>query len=208
MVNYLNKYIYPTIVPRKNAQSKRMILELLHHPEGILTKYRIAKETKTNISWVIYFLKKLEQKKWIKNTKVLHVDKLIDYYLTLDSKPTYVEFHVPQPLEYLRKIKRVYALTTYSAENLISHHLFPSRVDTYIKREDLGIWKKELFKKGLVGKGNLRLIIANDNYLFKFVQKINNLQVVTVPWLMIDLKREGGVCLEAYEYLVKRYVSR
>jgi DNA-binding MarR family transcriptional regulator len=191
---------------RNNIKTRRIILELLHNPDGSLTKYRIAKETKTNISWVIHFLKRLEQKKLVRKTKVLNFDKLIDYYLTLDSRKKFFEFYIPQLLEYLKKAKRDYALTTYSAENLISHHLFPSRTDVYVREENIEAWKKELFKKGLTGKGNLRLIVAHDNYLFKFVQKINNLKVVTIPLLMIDLKREGGVCMQAYEYLVKKYV--
>ncbi len=195
-------------MPRKNIKSKRIILELLHNPKGKLTKYRIAKETETNISWVINFLKKLEQKRLVKNTKVINLNKLIDYYLSLENKIKYFEFHLPRPLAYLKKIKRDYALTTYSAENLISHHLFPSRIDVYVRREDIGEWKKELFKKGLIGKGNLRLIVIPDNYLLKFVQKIKNLKLVTIPLLMIDLKREGGVCLQSYEYLVKKYVSK
>lgn len=192
----------------RNIKSKRIILELLHHPEGNLTKYRLAKKTETNISWVISFLRKLEQKKLTKNTKVLKFNQLIDYYLSFETKITYFEFYLTQPLNYLKEVKSDYALTTYSAENLVSHHLFPSRIDVYIKREDLEKWKKELFKKGLIGKGNLRLIVAHDNYLFKFVQKIKNLILVSVPILMIDLKREGGVCLQAYEYLVKKYVQK
>ncbi len=195
-------------MPRKNLKSKRMILELLHQLDGKLTKYKIGKETKTNISWVIYFLKKLEQRKLVKGAKVANFDKLIDHYLTLGDKVKFLEFQVPQPLRYLQTVKRDYALTTYSAENLISHHLFPSRVDVYIKKEDLENWKNELFQKGLIGKGNFRIIVADDGYLFKFVQKIKNLKVVTIPLLLIDLKREGGVCLQAYEYLVKKHVSR
>lgn len=193
-------------MPRNNIKTRRMILELLHNPDGSLTKYRIAKETKTNISWVIHFLKKLEQKKLVKNTKIINFYKLIDYYLTLESKKRFFEFYLPQPSEYLKKVKWDYALTTYSAENLISHHLFPSRTDAYVREENIEAWKRELFKKGLTGKGNLRLIVAHDNYIFKFVQKIKNLKVVTIPLLMIDLKREGGVCMQAYEYLVKKHV--
>lgn len=192
----------------KNQKSKRIILELLHHPEGNLSKYRVAKETSTNISWVIYFLRKLEKKKLITGTKVADFSGLIDYYLTLDKKPKHFEFQLPRPLELLAKAKKIYALTTYSAENLISHHLFPSRIDIYIKENELGKWKKELFQKGLIGKGNLRLIVASDDYQFKFVQKINQLSVITIPLLLIDLKREGGVCLEAYEYLVRTYVQK
>lgn len=193
-------------MPRWNIKSRRMILKLLHQPDGTVTKYRISKETETNISWVIQFLKKLEKKKLVKKTKVIDFNGLIEYFLVLD-KIKYIEFHIQEPLKYLRK-KRDYLLTAYSAENLISHHLFPSRVDAYIRKKDLDKWKKDLFKKGLIGKGNLRLIIANDDYLFKFVQKIKGLNVATIPLLLIDLKREGGVCMEAYEYLVKKYVQK
>ncbi|MFH1456329.1 MAG: hypothetical protein ABIF40_05270 [archaeon] len=190
-------------MPRDNTKSKRIILELLHHPKGDLTKYRIAKETQTNISWVITFLKKLEAKKLVKVTKVTNYDKLIDFYLQLEPELKTYEFMLKEPIEYLKKTKRKYLLTTYGAENFTSHHLFLSRVDIYIKKEDLDTWKKELFKKGLVGKGNLRLIIPHDEYIFKFVEKRKGLNLVTIPLLMIDLKKEGGVCIQAYEYLTK-----
>lgn len=193
-------------MPRDNAKSKRIILELLHCPGGGLSKYRISKDTQTNISWVIEFLKKLEKQGIIKGTKVLDINKLIEHYLSLDAKQQYFDFHILQPLEYLKAAKKAYALTTYAAENLLSHHLFPSRTDAYVKEEDIARWKAELFKKGLIGSGNFRLIIAKDDYLFKFVHEIKKLKVVSVPLLLIDLKREGGVCLEAYNYLVKKYV--
>lgn len=200
---YTNRFM-----PRDNTHARRMILELLHCSDGSLTKYRLAKETQTNISWVIGFLRKLEQQKVIKGTKVLHIDKLIDTYLTLEKKQTHLDFHLTNPMEYFKQQKKTYALTTYAAENILSHHLFLSRFDVYIKEDDVHTWKKELFNKGLIGKGNIRLLIVQDNELFKWTQKINGLSLVTIPLLLIDLKREGGVCMEAYEYLVKAYVSQ
>ncbi len=192
---------------RNNAKARRIILELLHHLDGSLTKYRLAKETETNISWVIGFLRKLEEKKLVKETKVLQVDKLIDYYLTMEKQQKHFDFFIQQPQEYFLSQKKAHALTTYAAENSISHHLFLTRFDAYVKEEDIQAWKNELFKKGLIGRGNIRLIVAYDNYIFKFTQTIKGLRVVTTPLLLIDLKREGGVCIEAYEYLVKKYVS-
>ncbi len=193
---------------RNNLKSKRIILELLHNPDDNLTLYRLGKLTDTNISWVIFFIKKLENKKLVKKTKVIDFSGLIDYYLLLDiKKPKFFEFQLTEPLEYLKSVAKVYALTTFAAENLTSHHLFPSRTDLYVKSEDIDGWKKELFEKGLIGKGNLRLILAIDDYLFKFTQEVKNLKLVSIPLLLIDLKREGGVCLEAYDYLVKKYVS-
>ena len=192
---------------RNNGKARRIILELLHHPDGSLTKYRLAKETETNISWVIALLRKLEEIKLVKNTKVVDVDKLIDYYLTLEKPLKHFDFFIQEALDYFLSQKRTYLLTTYAAENNISHHLFLTRFDAYIKEEDLQAWKEELFNKGLVGKGNIRLITPSDVYIFKFTQKIRGLYVVTIPLLLIDLKREGGVCMQAYEYLVKKYVS-
>jgi len=192
-------------MPRDNAKAKRIILELLHCPGGSLSKYRIGKISQTNISWVIEFLKNLEKQKIAKGTRVVDINKLIEYYLSLEVKQKVFDFHIPRPLAYLKSVKKSYALTTYAAENLVSHHLFPSRTDVYVKEGDIDQWKNELFKKGLIGRGNFRLIIAQDEYIFKFVQEIKRLKVVSVPLLLIDLKREGGVCLEAYNYLVKKY---
>jgi hypothetical protein len=203
---FINKNVYQDKMPKKTGRSERIILELLHRPDGSLTKYRIAKETETNISWVITFLRRLENKKYIKGTKVIKVGKLIDEYLSIAPKPKSLDFFVKKPLEYLKKTKRAYALTTYAAENFTSYHLFISRIDAYIREEEIDKWKEELFRDGLIGKGNLRLLISKDEYIFKFVEKRKNLLIVSVPLLMIDLKREGGVCLEAYEYLVNKYV--
>lgn len=195
-------------MPRNNFKSKRMILELLHHPDGSLTRYRLAKETGTNISWAVEFIRKLEKEKLLRGTKVADFGGLIDFYLSLDGRMRSFEFHLPQALDHLRKVKREYALTTYAAENLISHHLFPSRIDIYVREEDIGQWKEEFFRKGLVGKGNVRLLVPQDEYLFKFAQTLKGLKVVSIPLLMIDLKREGGVCMQAYDYLVENHVSR
>lgn len=193
-------------MPRDNIKRKRIILELLHKPDGSLTKYKIAKETDSNISWVLETLYWLEKKKIIKNTKVRDVDKLIDAYIILD-KQRHFDFHIPQPIDYLKSVKMDYALTTYASENLVSHILFTSRVDVYIKAEDFGKWKTSLLKKGLIGGGNLRIILSNDNHFFKFAYEIDSLKTVSLPMLLIDLKREGGVGMEAYSYLVKKYVQ-
>ena len=57
-----------------------------------------------------------------------------------------------------------------------------------------------------MGKGNLRLIAAKDEKIIKEANLINGVSIVSIPQLLIDLKREGGVCMEAYNILVKRYV--
>ena len=190
----------------RNIKNLRIIRILLSKPDGNLTKYRIAKQAESSTSWVIEFLRKLEGLKLVTKTKVLDFDKLIDYYIEIMPKTRYFEFFVQEPLKLLKELKLDYALTTYGAENFTSRHLFLSRYDVYIKEEDLDKWKSLIIKRGLLGKGNLRLILAKDNAIFKEAQEIKGIRIVSMPQLLIDLKREGGVCMEAYNILVNRNV--
>lgn len=190
----------------RNIKNLRIIRILLSKPDGSLTKYRIAKQAESSTSWVIEFLRKLEGLKLVKKTKVLNLDKLIDYYIDIMPKMKYFEFYVQEPLKLLKELKLDYALTTFGAENFTSRHLFLSRYDVYIKKEELDKWKSLIIKKGLIGKGNLRLILAGDHVVFKEAQEIKGIRIVSMPQLLIDLKREGGVCMEAYNILVKKNV--
>ena len=190
----------------RNIKNLRIIRILLSNPDGSLTKYRIAKQAESSTSWVIEFLRKLEGLKLVRKTEVLDFDKLIDYYIEIMPKMKYFEFFVQEPLKLLKDSKLDYALTTYGAENFTSRHLFLSRYDVYIKEEDIDKWKSLIIKGGLLGKGNLRLIIVNDHAIFKEAQEIKGIRIVSMPQLLIDLKKEGGVCVEAYNILVKRNV--
>jgi len=116
---------------------------------------------------------------------------------------------VKEPLRFLRKTKLPYALTTYQAENMVQHHLFPSRIDMYIKEEDLQAWHSLLLQEGLYGKGNVRMIVAEE-HTFYGKRKLDGLSVVSLPQLIIDLFTEGGPAAEAAEMLVsllKKHVS-
>jgi hypothetical protein len=155
---------------------------------------------------VIEFLRKIETKKLVKKTKILDIDKLIDYYLSIMPKLKNFDFYVQEPVKFLQQAKLDYAITTYAADNFTTKQLFPSRYDAYVNEEDITKWKVLVLKNGLLGKGNLRLIITNDKAIFKESQIIKGIRIVSIQQLLIDLKREGGVCMEAYEILVKRYV--
>ena len=100
-----------------------------------------------------------------------------------------------------------YALTTYKAENLVNHFLFPSRTDLYIRSDDLRDWKRLITEehKGFFGKGNLRLLVY-DEHVFYNMKKRKGLWTVSIPQIMHDLKKEGGVCGEAYDMMVMKYV--
>ncbi len=116
---------------------------------------------------------------------------------------------VKEPVRLLKKTKLNYTLTTYQAENIVQHHLFPSRIDIYIKEEDLQKWHSLLMKEGLYGKGNVRITVAEEPVTYG-KRKINGLFVISLPQLIIDLYTEGGPAAEAAEMLLvklKKHVS-
>lgn len=199
MLNYL------PIVNARNVKNLRIIRVLLGRPNGGLTKYELAKRAGCSKSWVIEFLKKIEAKHLARGTGVLDFDGLVDYYIKIAPGNVYFDFFVQDPTRFLRESGLDYALTTYGAENYVGHHLFPSRYDVYVKRGDVDKWKALVVSGGgLFGKGNLRLIMANDEAVFGETINVSGIDVASMPQLLIDLRREGGVCMEAYNLLVAR----
>jgi hypothetical protein len=184
---------------------ERIIRVILNDPKGSLTKYRIAKLSECSTSWTIEYLHALQKKRLVKGTKVVKIKDLIELWESISRKPIRYDFFVKSPSEFLKNIDIDYALTTYFAENLLNHYLFPSRADLYVIKEDLPKWKDRIVKKGLVGKGNLRLLVYDPHVLYK-KKKIKGLWVASTPQVLLDLKKEGGVCKEAYDIMVKRYV--
>ncbi|MHA1169735.1 MAG: hypothetical protein ACTSRU_18045 [Candidatus Hodarchaeales archaeon] len=189
----------------KGKKRERIIRVLLNEPDGSLTKYRVAKNAGTSISWTIEYLRSLEDLKLIERTKVKDFEGLLDNWLKISKTPRYFDFFINDPKSLLRKVKLDYALTTYFADTIINGILFPSRADVYIKEQDFDKWRDELLMRGLMGKGNFRLLI-NDEHVFYNRFKINGLWIVSRPQLMIDLKREGGVCIQSYEKMVNKHV--
>ncbi len=187
------------------AKRERILRVLLNEPDGSVTKYRLAKLSETAKSWVIDYLRILESKELVKDTKVLDKEALLDHWFSITKKPKHYDFFVPSPEEFLLGIDMDYALTTYVAENFLQHYLFPSRTDIYVRESDMQHWKDAICKDGLVGKGNLRLLLYDEHVLYD-KKKIKGLWVISMPQLLLDLRREGGVCQEAYDMMVEKYV--
>lgn len=187
----------------KGMKRERIIRVLLKSPDGSLTIYRLAKEAECSHPWVIEFLKTLEQKKLVKKTKVIDVEGLFVYWLEINTYPAYREYNLQKPLEILKKTKLKYALTTYYAESLTQHYLFPSRVDIYIQKEDIQAWDAILTKEGLVGKGNFR-ILTDDTHVFYANALKKKIRIVSSAQLILDLFREQGVAVEAAQKLMKK----
>ena len=186
------------------GQKQERIIRVMLASKEPLSKNEISKRSECTRQWVILFLKKLEKERLVKDTKVLDRKNLINYWLRIRKKPKkFRSYRVKQPLSILEKSNLDYAITTYHAENIIQHYLFPSRIDIFIKEEDMDKWHKLMTKNGLYGKGNVRIIAADDHVMYG-KRKIKNLFVVSLPQLIVDLISEGGPCTEAAEMLIKR----
>lgn len=187
----------------RGLKQERILRVLLTEPAS-LSKSELSRKAQCTRQWVILFLRELEKKKLVKATKVVNPVKLINYWLTIHKQPRkYREYMIKEPLRLLKKIKLGYALTTYQAENIMQHHLFPSRIDIYIKEENLQSWHSLLLREGLYGKGNVRIIVAEEHTTYG-TRKINGLFVVSLPQLIIDLSTEGGPAAEAAEMLLSK----
>ena len=123
--------------------------------------------------------------------------------LDISNYPLYREYNIQDPLELLKTTPLKYALTTYYAESLTQHYLFPSRVDIYVQEQDLEAWHTLLTKNGLVGKGNTRILL-DDEHVFYANQKKTDYRIVSTPQLILDLLREQGVAIEAAHMLMKK----
>jgi hypothetical protein len=187
----------------RGIKKERIIRVLLKQPDGSLSIYRIAKEADCTHVWVIKYLRTLELKNLIEKTKVKDIQELFYYWKEINTYPQYREYNIQNPIDLLKKTKLKYALTTYYAENFTQKYLFPSRVDIYIKQQDFNEWHTQLTKKGLVGKGNMRLLIEDDHVFYSNIKK-NGIRIVSIPQLILDLLREEGVAVEAAHMLMKR----
>lgn len=187
----------------KGKKRERILRILLKHPDGSLSIYRIAKEADCSHVWVIKFLRTLEQKNLVEKTKVKDTQGMFSYWLEISKYPLYREYNIQNPIDLLKKTNLKYALTTYHAESLTQHYLFPSRVDIYIKEQDFQSWHKLLTKQGLVGKGNTRLLLDDEHVFYSNIKK-EGLRIVSIPQLILDLLREEGVAIEAAQMLVGR----
>jgi len=187
----------------KGKKQERILRILLKTPDGSLSKYRIAKEANCSHVWVIKFLRKLEKINLVKKTKIKDIQSVFYYWLKISKFPLYREYNIQNPLDFLKKINLMYAITTYYAESFTQHYLFPSRVDIYVREQDIQEWHKRLTKKGLVGKGNMRILIDDEHVFYSNIKK-EGFRIVSTPQLILDLLREEGVAIEAAQMLIKR----
>jgi hypothetical protein len=195
------------LTKKRGIIRERILRVLLNNPSGTLTRYRIAKEAGGTYPWVHDLLKKLQEDGLIKGTKVREFKKLMARWQQWRLQPETREYMLRKPLSVFGKTKLAYAMTTYQAENLVQNYLFPSRIDFYIHRQDLAKWHELLKGEGLVGRGNTRMLLADEHVFYNSSER-GGFRVVSTPQLIVDLLAEGGVCVEAAEMLIEKESRR
>lgn len=196
--------MYLTKPKRPGVKVERIYRLLLDHPLKDMTSYRLAKGSCSDHHWTLDKVRELQKLGVMKGMKVVRPK---DLFLIWANRPTDIrsrEYFVKDVLGKIKGSKMEYAATTYFGENQIGRYLFPSRMDIYIRFEDASKWHMDLVRDGLVGKGNLRLMITDEHVFFNPFTR-GEIKTVSVQQLIVDLLREGGVCNEAAELLMERF---
>ncbi|MFP8890666.1 hypothetical protein ACLI4U_12955 [Natrialbaceae archaeon A-CW2] len=188
----------------RGFNKERIIRVLLNHPDGELTKYRVAKLSDTSEPWTRQYTAKLESRGLIKGTKVVEVEELYRMWQQTRIKPNQLEVSLQQPMQLLKDSDLKYALTTYQAENLHQGFLFASTTDFYISPDETKDWLNIIEEKGLIGGGNTRLRVL-DEHVFYDQKTVDEFSTVSIPQLILDLFDEGGPCREAAGKLIQNF---
>jgi hypothetical protein len=194
---------------RRYIKNVRIIRRLLERPDGSWTKYALAKASGASQPFGIKVVSQLEKLGLVKGTRVTDMEGLARHGARMMPKPLLMaEFYIPEPVDFLKKHAPRYALTTYFAENQITHHLFPTRCDAYVSGPALNGMRRAVLKEGLIGGGNTRIIVPVDEAIIAEATEIRGVRIVAPGQLMLDLVREGGPAMEAFEMMVNRYVRK
>ncbi len=182
---------------------ERIYRVLLSQRLGQPTWYRVAKEAGVAYGWAHRVLSGLEGDGLIKEREVVDPVGLFTRWASRRDRRVYREYHVREPAELIRGAEMDHALTGYFAENLIGHYLFPRYHEVYIREQDAAAWHDLLTSQGMVGRGNVQVIVA-DEHVFYERQEVDGWPLVSVQQVIVDLYRTGVECAEAADLLVGR----
>ena len=189
----------------RGTKTDRIFRILLTQPDGVLSAYKIAKLADAHQYQVSLILHRLENEKIVEGTKVMNYERALRTWARIPIKYHSQKYMLADIVEALKSITTLpYALTTYKAESMVNHYLFPTRIELYILPSDFDSWHALLVKRGaMVGGGNVRLRWYDDEALYdSFV--VHGLRLVSIPQLIVDLLREGGVAVQAAEMMLRR----
>jgi len=190
----------------RGSKVERLYRILLSKPSKKRSWYRIAKMADVSYGWAHTVLSKLQDQNIIQESYVNKPHQLFELWSERPASILYREYHIQRPKNILKNVKFNYAFTTYFAEQLVGNYLFPTFFDIYIHQQDALDWHKFLSNNGYVGKGNVRILLSDEN-VFWDGKKIQGWTIVSIQQLIVDLLREGVECTEAAELLIRRFYN-
>ena len=190
---------------RRGIKTDRIFRILLNNPQGNLTKYRISVLAGAEQIQVSLLLRELESKGLVKDTKVRDYKGVVLEWSKREVKFPSQRFMLKSIMEVLGHVNLKYALTTYQAEALVNGYLFPTSTDMYIQLTEFDGWHSTLVKSGdMVGGGNVALRPYDDGVFYNSFHTKEGYSIVSIPQLIVDLVREGGVATQAAEMLIQK----
>lgn len=181
----------------------RIARVLLNSPRGDLSKYRVAKLAGAGHQWTYKLLQRLEDERLVDGTRVVDMEGLIGWWRRWRLPFKHRDYMVQSPLSLMSTSQLPHAATTYLAEKMVQEYLFTSRIDVYVRSEDMARWHEMIVRDGMVGGGNFRLLFGDDHVLYKSFS-VDGVTVVSTPQIVADLYDTGGVCTEAADILVEK----
>ena len=166
--------------------------------------YRVAREADVAYGWAHRVLGALERDGILDGRRLVDPPALFALWASRPDRRVYREYHVRDAGELIRDSGMDHALTGYAAENLVGHYLFPRYHEVYVRPGDAAAWHDLMTSRGLVGRGNVQVILA-DGHVFYERQEVDGWSLVSVQQLIVDLYRTGVECAEAADLLVGRW---
>lgn len=178
-------------------------------------RIQLAQVTGVVFSWVYEILDELQARGITSPSNPLQVaDAAAAFAWWAENRtvPTVSSFHVADPLPLASRLlsdgQVPNALTTYYAENRYQGHLFPRRLDAYVRLDQLHTARQVVLDAGgQLGGTNFRLFAGDDGILEERVLHESGplrLAYAPIPQVILDLIHEGGSAREAADLMINR----
>lgn len=198
-----------------NKTTQDIIRVLLNEKDRKLTLRELASKAKVSLGMAVKIVSALESCRKISKKRgisIVSVPKLLNgwAYTTSVYENAKLEFIAPERPQYLiKKIstilkKETYALTLFSATEIVAPYVAPDKVHLYILKGTEQKISGLFAKNGILPaeEGNIVCYIVDESHFYGS-KEIRGLKIISFPQLYADLISYEGRGKEAAEYVLK-----
>lgn len=177
-------------------------------------RIQLAYATGVAFSWVYEVLDEFAAHGWVDRAHPLHVTDpaaIFEWWKPHRTPLKINGFQAKDPQLMASQLNEQgipNAVTTYYAENRSHGHLFPRRLDTYVRLDRLPKARQAIIDLGgQLGGTNFRLFTGDDAVVDERQPGppgLMHLEYAPVPQVILDLYTEGGSAAEAADLMVKQ----